>query len=118
MEGVNLIFRCVGQNVLIRQIQVSKSTGYGQTELIEIPSNHEKVIQFFGEVLAVGKKATSGVGIGDYVLVETYSQYVFETGTEDTYLLVQDEDIAAIFDEIPNYLDCVPTGSREYAEVA
>lgn len=109
-----------GKSVLIRQIVVSESTGYGQVVLIKIPNTCHKEIQFFGQVLAIGKKAHGEAKIGDYVLVGTYAQYVFETGdaADGTLIIVPEKDLEAVFDKIPDYLDVVPKGARELAEVA
>ena len=109
-----------GKNVLIRQIVVSENTGYGQTKLIKVPDTCHKEIQFFGEVLLNGTKAHGEAKVGQYVLVETYAQYVFETGDPDdgTLMIVPETDLVAVFSEIPDYLDVVPEGARELAEVA
>lgn len=108
------------KSVIIRQIIVSEATGYGQTTLIKIPDTCHKEIQFFGQVLAIGKKAHGEVNIGDYVLVDTYAQYVFETGdaADGTLIIVPENDLIGVFDGIPDYLDVVPSGARELAGVA
>ena len=107
-------------NVLIRQIIVSESTGYGQTNLIKVPDTCHKEIQFFGRVLMVGTKAHGEVKVGDLVLVDTYAQYVFETGNaaDGTLMVVPEADVVGVFPKIPKYLDVVPSGARELAEVA
>ena len=115
-----MTIRLPNDRVLIRQIEVSASTGYGQTKLIEIPETCRKEIKFFGEVLAIGSKANGDLSIGDYVIVGTYAQYIFETGSDadGTLAIVPEKDIACVLSEPPDYIDIVPDGARQLAEVA
>ena len=109
--------------VLVRLEQTGKSAGYGQTDLIEIPDNHEKDFKFCGRVLAVGDKAypkdNAEVATGDHVIIDTHGQYVFEVGNALTrYAIVRPESLVATLPEgLPKYLDVVPTGARELVEV-
>lgn len=106
--------------MLIRQIKVSDSDGYGQTNLIEVPEAFHKEIKFFGVVLAIGSKANGDLKIGDYAVVGTYAQYIFKTSSDadGTLAIVPEKDIKCVLSEIPNYINIVPDGAREMAEVA
>ncbi len=104
--------------ILVRIEQTGKSAGYGETRLIVIPENHEKEFKFCGQVCAVGSRAITDVCVGDWVILDTYSQYIFENGSK-MYAIVHPDLIAATLPEgKPGYLDIVPTGARLYASVA
>jgi co-chaperonin GroES (HSP10) len=109
-----------GKRVLIRVLQdPSKNAGYGQTDLIVIPENHEKQCKFFGEVLAVGNRCVGECDVGDYVIVDTYAQYLFSTNSDadGRLAIVPEKDISAIVSEMPDHIDIVPTEVRMLTEV-
>lgn len=104
------------KRVLVRIEQCSKSDSYGETNLIAIPENCEKEFLFCGQVCAVGKQAVTDIVVGNWVLLDTYSQYIFENGGA-RYAILDPDAISAILPYgKPEYMSVVPTGAREYAE--
>ena len=102
--------------VLVRLEQCGKSAGYGLTDLIVIPENCETEFLFCGQVCAIGSRAVTDVAVGDHVILDTYSQYIFESGGT-RYAILDPNAISAILPSgKPEYMSVVPTGAREYAE--
>lgn len=110
----------IKDRVLLRKIPVSASDGYGETHLIKIPEDCEKVFKMCGEVLAVGTGVREDIHRGDIVLFRPYNEWsaTTECATDGEFAIVPEQDIEAVIDGIPKYLHLVPWDAREYDEVA
>lgn len=107
-------------NVLVRKHICSQSDSYGQTHLIAVPDDFEKELKFCAEVLAIGPHTREGLRSGDFVILNPYHEYNWETNNpEDGELaIIREEDIYALLDAKPTYLAVVPAEARRFAEVA
>ena len=105
--------------MLVKLERTGKSRGYGETDLIQIPDNCEKEFRFCGRVIAIGKRAVTDAVVGDCVIVDTYSQYIFSTREAGRYAIIEPCALIAVLPHgVPKYMDIVPSGARELAEVA
>jgi len=105
--------------VLVRKVVCSQSDHYGETSLIHVPEDFRKVIKFCGQVLAVGRQVSEEIKVGDFILLDAYKEYAWETDApEDGELaLIPEGDVFAVCPERPSYLSIVPQEARRYDEV-